>query len=322
MNNADRIPAFVSEIWDWYVRHKRTLPWRDLSISDDTQRAYQILISEVMLQQTQVSRVVGAYRRFLDCFPTITDLARATNKEVIVAWKGMGYNSRALRLRDAARSITNHHKGIFPKEYDQLIAIKGIGPYTAAAIRNFAFNLATPGVDTNIRRVLSRTFFGPERNGAFRIADKKLLSLCDALLIEWTKQTHEPRDFFAALMDYGSLVQTKSNPKWDVCPLTAKGIMKTTMHHFRKLPTAHCPLPTRKEPGRMEGARYTPNRIFRGRIVDILRDHDAGLTLETIGKSVCNDWDKRHRSWLRTVLQTLKDDALIAHHHGKFLLAQ
>src|SRR3989338_5172841 len=103
MRRPEKIQIFVSEIWNWFARHKRVLPWRDLKIEDDTERAYQVLVSEIMLQQTQVSRVETAFPRFLRQFPILPDLARASNRDIIIAWQGMGYNSRALRLRDAAK---------------------------------------------------------------------------------------------------------------------------------------------------------------------------------------------------------------------------
>ena len=174
MRQRERIQRFVSVLWDWFDHHKRDLPWRDLRITDDAQRAYQILVSEVMLQQTQVARVITVYQHFLQLFPELQDLADASNKDVLLAWRGMGYNSRALRLRDAAKEIVQlsevrstkyevrRNCTFFPSTMNELTAIKGIGPYTAAAIRNFAFHLPTPCLDTNIRRVLHRAFYGPE----------------------------------------------------------------------------------------------------------------------------------------------------------------
>src|SRR3989344_7568651 len=102
MQHAERIELFCETIWEWYARHKRELPWRDLSDSDPTARAYKILVSEVMLQQTQVIRVKIVFRDFLEKFPKIADVSSASNRDVLLAWRGMGYNSRALRLRDAA----------------------------------------------------------------------------------------------------------------------------------------------------------------------------------------------------------------------------
>ena len=182
MTHQERIEGFVREIWSWYARHKRTLPWRDLKVEYDSQRAYMVLVSEIMLQQTQVSRVQIVFKRFLESFPTLEDLAKATNAEVILAWRGMGYNSRVLRLRDAAKIICEEHQGIFPKEMDQLLSIKGIGNYTAGAIRNFAFHIPTACVDTNIRRIVHRTFFAPENptKNFFHL----LMKLCTSLSME------------------------------------------------------------------------------------------------------------------------------------------
>jgi A/G-specific adenine glycosylase len=323
MKTEERITAFVDEIWSWYGRHKRTLPWRDLAIKDDTERAYQVLVSEMMLQQTQVPRVIVIFKRFLDQFPTIKDLAKASNAEVIQAWKGMGYNSRALRLRDAAKTIVEKHQGIFPKEMDELLSIKGIGPYTAAAIRNFAFNIPTPCIDTNIRRILERTFVGDDDGAGVRAGagDKELLKIAEkvldrAVLTAHSSELKAAADWHAALMDFGSLVQTKSNPKWEICPLTEKGIMKTskksfesrvTSDHHSKLKTRHSHL----EPGRMMGSKYIPNRIFRGRIVDALREHSSGLTFEQIGNEICIDWSAEHHAWLLGLLAKLESDRLL-----------
>ncbi|MFH0851270.1 MAG: A/G-specific adenine glycosylase, partial [Candidatus Peregrinibacteria bacterium] len=125
MRREEHIRAFVEVIWQWFTCHKRSLPWRDLKVRDDTERAYRILVSEVMLQQTQVFRVKVVYVRFLKQFPTLRSLAEASNREVIRAWRGMGYNSRALRLRDAARRIVEDFNGVFPREMKALHFIKG-----------------------------------------------------------------------------------------------------------------------------------------------------------------------------------------------------
>ena len=337
MKQEERINTFADEIWSWYARHRRSLPWRDMPIKNDTERAYRVLVSEIMLQQTQVSRVIIIFKRFLDQFPTVQDLAHSSNKDVIIAWKGMGYNSRALRLRDAARTIVDEYKGVFPKELSELLAIKGIGPYTASAIRNFAFNIPTPGIDTNIRRVIHRTFVGPESaDGTFSTSDKKLLPLCDEILDMWIEAGHPGRDFFAALMDFGSLVQTKSSPKWDICPLTEKGIMKTTKKNFEsrimnigknqngvtqnsKFNIQDSP---KKEPGRMMGSRYIPNRIFRGRIVDALRENPKGLTLDSIGIEICIDWSKDQEEWLKSLITKLVHDQIIVSQGKRFVLAE
>ncbi len=344
MKTEERIDGFVTEIWSWYERHKRTLPWRDLAITDDTQRAYMVLVSEIMLQQTQVPRVIIIFKRFLTQFPTISDLARASNKEVILAWKGMGYNSRALRLRDAAKIIVDEYQGVFPKDMDQLLSIKGIGPYTAAAVRNFAFNLPTPCIDTNIRRILQRTFLGPDTGDQRSvIRDRELLRIADAVLkraiaspfdssqgkpptplqadqrdVSGEGRSFNAANWHAALMDFGSLVQTKTKPKWDVCPLTEKGIMKVTPKNFpeSRKPKAE----SSKEPGRMMGSKYIPNRIFRGRIVDALREHHEGLTIDEIGSHICIDWSDEYHAWLTGLLSGLTRDGMVRANGPRYVL--
>jgi len=331
MRRCERIAGFVEEIWKWYDVHKRRLPWRDLGISNPTEHAYRILVSEIMLQQTQVERVKEIYIRFLREFPTLRDLARASNREVVLAWRGMGYNSRALRLRDAARVIIADHGGVFPQEYAALQAINGLGAYTAAAILNFAFDIPTPCLDTNIRRILHRTFVGPERaDGTWEKDDKFLLNIAEEVLRKAVQQRKTaslsltPADWHAALMDFGSLVQTKRNPKWDVCPLTAKGLMKTTQQSFeRALRAEQTRVRPAREPGRHIGGRFTPNRIIRGKILNELRDAPAGLPFGEIGQRICADWSRRrHEKWLRGILASLKRDAFVAERSRKFVLAE
>ena len=342
MNRKERVHIFVTEIWNWFVVHKRALPWRDLAISDDTERAYRILVSEVMLQQTQVSRVIVIYKRFLEAFPTLHDLAKASNRDVLIAWRGMGYNSRALRLRDAAKTIVEDFSGVFPKGMEELQSIKGIGHYTAAAIRNFAFGIPTPCIDTNIRRVLHRTFVGSEDgDGTWKKDDSSLLQLAEEALeaalvchAERSPELVEGRDeartanWHAALMDFGSLVQTKRNPKWDICPLTKRRICKAAVETRRgrvsgkDQETCQRHVSTAKrEPGRFVGTVYIPNRIFRGKIVEELRDAKRGLALPELGKRICLDWkSSEHRTWLKGLLGKLQAEQMIEGKAGRFVL--
>ncbi|MDA0376387.1 MAG: hypothetical protein O3A80_03710 [bacterium] len=327
MNQKERIEKFTQAIWEWYALHKRELPWRDLLIQDDTQRAYQIMISEIMLQQTQVERVKIVYKDFLSRFPHIEDLAHASNKEVVLAWRGMGYNSRALRLRDAARHIVELQ---FPTQMEDLQKLPGIGHYTAAAIRNFAFDIPTPCIDTNIRRILHRVFVGPENAvGEWGMGDRELLKIAEKVLNEALSSIHYPlstqpekraADWHAALMDFGSLVCTKRSPKWDICPLTKAGIMKAA---FKTPDPNDKPQVTKREPGRMVGSKYIPNRIFRGKVVDELRDATSGLSAAEIGRRVCLDWDAtEHTVWLEGIIEALKKDHLIQCKGSKLVLAE
>lgn len=333
MKREEHITIFVEEIWSWYSRHKRTLPWRDLKVKNDTQRAYMVLVSEIMLQQTQVPRVIGAFKAFLERFPTLGDLAAAGNADIIRQWKGMGYNNRALRLRDAARTIMAKHGGVFPNSMEELLNISGIGHYTAAAVRNFAFGIPTPCLDTNIRRVLHRTFVGAENpDGTWKKDDEYLLKLAgevlavaispakknrgsseslDSLVSSESGGSHGPADWHAALMDFGSLVCTKRSPKWDICPLTKRGAMLASYkvkEGTKKL--------IKKEPGREIAGKFVPNRIIRGRVVDALRDHPK-LSLDQIGKRVCVDWTMGdHSAWLEILIGGLLRDGIVLNTSG------
>ena len=194
------LSAFTALVREQGRLHYRSLPWRD------TGDPYAIWISEVMLQQTQVSRVEGRWEELLKRFPSVGALADAQLNEVLVVWQGMGYNSRAKRLQECAQIICQEHGGIIPRDYDALVALPGIGPATAAGIRAFAFD--EPGVylETNVRSVFIHELF-PERE---QVADSELIPL--------VRQTCPPagqdvRGWYYALLDYGAhLKKTLPNP--------------------------------------------------------------------------------------------------------------
>jgi A/G-specific adenine glycosylase len=329
MKQDERISAFCDTLWQWYKQHKRVLPWRDLTIDDNNQRAYLIWISEVMLQQTQVSRVIVMYKIFIQKFPDLKTLAKASNSEIIKAWEGMGYNSRALRLRDGAQDIITRFHGIFPSEYEELLSINGIGPYTAAAICNFAFNKATPCIDTNIRRVIHRAFYGPEKqDGTYLHKDKELLPLIKKIIqkaiINDENPKHDAKNWHAALMDYGSAIQTKRNPKTEQCPLAKQSICKSgTMWLSKNIPPSKRGAIKKKissEPGRDIDGTFVPNRIIRGRVVQQLREFDNGRTLEQLGEAVCSDWNPQHEEWLQAIIEKLIKNTMIVEKSNKYSL--
>ena len=144
--------VFSKKLVDWYKVNKRDLPWRDIS------SAYRIWISEIILQQTKVSQGLPYYLKFIDTFPKVDDLANANLDNVMKIWQGLGYYSRARNMHATAKIIVNDYNGEFPNDYTQILALPGIGPYTAAAILSFAFNLPHAVVDGNVVRVLSRVF--------------------------------------------------------------------------------------------------------------------------------------------------------------------
>lgn len=311
---SSRIPldAIIEPAFRWFGRHRRALPWRDLEALDLDTRAYRVLVSEVMLQQTQVPRVIIIFKRFLTEFPSFTDLAKAGNADVIRAWRGMGYNSRALRLRDAARMICDVHGGHCPSGMEELMALPGVGHYTAAAIRNFAFDCPTACIDTNIRRILHRVFHGPEkRDGTWRVADAALMKIA-ASFVE-----HRPSAAWPALlMDLGSSVCTKRSPSCAVCPLRPVCKSADNVPQLKKAKNAS----TRAEPGSIIGGRFVPNRIIRGRIVDYLRDARQPQGEDSIGLQVRGDWSVEHNAWLRAILKKLEEDMLIERRARGFIL--
>lgn len=182
--------ALKRAAWAHYRAHGRhDLPWRT------TTDPYRILVSEVMLQQTQVPRVRVAYPAFIARFPTVRALARAPLREVLVAWQGLGYNRRAKGLHDAARTILTSHAGRVPRTEAGLRALPGVGPYTAAAVCAFAYDMPVPMLETNIRTVLMHHLF-PLRE---RVEDRELAEAARVVL-----DTKRPREWHWALMDYGA----------------------------------------------------------------------------------------------------------------------
>lgn len=187
MNNA--ITQFRKNIWRYYSQHQRPFPWRE------TRDPYHILVSELMLQQTQTDRVVPKYEAFLARFPDVATLAKAPQSDVLALWQGLGYNRRALYLHQSAQQIINHH-GTIPKSSKTLQTLPGIGPYTAAAVLAFAFNQPTVVIETNIRTVFIHHFFGDAEKK--EVHDKDILPL-----IAQTVDQENPREWYYALMDYG-----------------------------------------------------------------------------------------------------------------------
>lgn len=191
------VRTFRTRVYQHYWREKRDFPWRR------TRDPYRILVSEMMLQQTQAKRVVPKYRAFLRRFPSVRALARAPKRDVLAAWQGLGYNRRALLLHRAAQAIVQKHGGRVPKKKAELQTLPGIGPYTAAAVLVFAYNEPAVCIETNIRTVYLHHFFA----GRPRVSDRDIEPLLLATLDE-----SQPCKWYQALMDYGAhLKQTVGN---------------------------------------------------------------------------------------------------------------
>jgi A/G-specific adenine glycosylase len=204
---ADR-RRFRQRILTWYRRHGRDLPWRK------TTDPYHILVSEVMLQQTQVDRVVPKYHEWLDKYPSLQALAAAPEQEVADAWYPLGYNIRPRRLHTIARESVSRYGGHLPADEETLLSFKGIGAYTAGAIRSFAFRERAAILDTNVARVLFRVFVarGDAKGHAMK---RHLWTISEALV-----PSRHVFDFNQALMDLGAMVCVARHPKCLVCPMT------------------------------------------------------------------------------------------------------
>lgn len=237
----------------WYARTARPLAFRE------TADPWAILVSEVMAQQTQAARAAEAWTRFMTVFPTPAALAAASPADVLRAWRGLGYNRRAIALQRAARVIVDEHGGMVPADLAALRRLSGIGPYTARAVAALAFGRRVGAVDTNVRRVLGRAFFDGTPDS------KALQELADTLV-----PRRQPGLWTHALMDIGATLCRIREPRCDACPLRS-------WCAYAAIPTG----PGGARPPRRSGARRAPafaasSRWLRGRILDRLRDLGDG----------------------------------------------
>ncbi len=279
-------------IRDWYRDKQRELPWRK------TRDPYRIFVSEIMLQQTQVNHVIGKYREFLRRFPTVRSLAFARTSDVIRAWSGLGYNMRAVRLLRVAQEVVERFGGKIPSGPELLLQLPGIGQYTANAIASFAFELSVPVVDTNIRRVISRLFFSM-RYCDERVSEQSAWKIAGELL-----PRTRPRDWTLALMDLGSTICTGSRPRCSECPVNR--LCRSSFLLDGKRITRHR---LKMEPSH-EGI---PNRLYRGRIVEVLRSLNGSrpVSLRKLGTKIKTPFRRSDEDWLRGILDDLQRDGLV-----------
>ena len=191
-NLKQKLTSFKRTVWNFYKKNKREMDWRN------TANPYHILVSEIMLQQTQVSRVKEKYVEFLQAFPTTKALAAAPLSQVFKVWKGLGYNRRAQFIKRTAEVVEKNYAGKFPHEYEKLLELPGIGQSTAGALTAFAFNKPVVFIETNIRTVFIHHFFADTE----KVDDKLMLPL-----IEQSVDTKNPREWYYALYDYGTWIK-------------------------------------------------------------------------------------------------------------------
>jgi len=255
---AKQIKKFQDIVLGYYRDHGRQhLPWRN-----KTRTPYQVLVSEVMLQQTQVDRVIPFFKEWMKQFPNFKSLTEARQVDVLRLWKGLGYNSRALRLQKLAQIVTNEYKGRLPKERQALEALPGIGPYTAGAVRVFAFEESDIFIETNIRRIYIHHFF-PD---AKEVHDKDIMDLVEQTLPEMGAFT-----WYSALMDYGSTL-----------PKVLKKNPNTQSKHYTKQ-------------SKFEGS----DRQVRGKILEILLLKNSTSDQELVG--ILGIEKKRYKKILQTM---------------------
>ena len=207
LKNKEEISLPNSKLLDWYERVARDLPWRESS------DPYRIWLSEIILQQTRVDQGLPYYERFVEAFPTVYDLAKATEDSVLKLWEGLGYYSRARNLHFTAKYISEELNGQFPQTHEDLLSLKGVGPYTAAAIGSIAFKLPVAAVDGNVYRVLAR-YFGIENSIDETSTKKEISRLSQEVLSQ-----ERPGDHNQAVMELGATVCTPKNPVCNSCPL-------------------------------------------------------------------------------------------------------
>ncbi|ELZ77368.1 A/G-specific adenine glycosylase [Haloferax larsenii] len=280
--------AVRTALVEWYEDDHRDFPWRR------TEDAYEILVSEVMSQQTQLGRVVEAWEAFLDEWPTVQDLAAADRADVVAFWTShsLGYNNRAKYLHEAAQQVRDDYDGAFPESPDELSELMGVGPYTANAVASFAFNNGDAVVDTNVKRVLHRAFAVPDDDSVFEVAAAELMP--DGKSRVWNN----------AIMELGGVACGKT-PTCDEsgCP------WRRFCHAYETGDFTAPDVPTQPS---FEGSR----RQFRGRVVRVLGEYDE-LTLDELGPRVRVDYGGDHgRDWLQGLLEDLSDDGLVDFEDG------
>jgi A/G-specific adenine glycosylase len=281
--SPQQIKTFQDKILTWYAAHQRDLPWRK------SRDPYRILVSEIMLQQTQVSRVMPKYEAWLEAFPSVHDLAKASVSEVLKHWSGLGYNRRALNLKKTAQVVSEKYGGKFPQIEKELLDLPGIGQYTARAIMCFAFDLQVSVVDVNVKKViLTQLLKGPEmrlgdsstdaRND--KVSDKEIAAFADALVPHGRAY-----DWNQALMDYSSLMLKKE--KIDI-----------------------------PKQSTFKGSR----RYYRGQIVKQLLKKKE-IEFRDLGKLIKEDFSSMDQAWLDGLVKDLCEEGFVIVKDDKLILA-
>jgi A/G-specific adenine glycosylase len=285
-----KVEAVREVLIPWFEENGRDLPWRR------TRDPWRILVSEVMLQQIQVKRAVPFYEAFLGRFATPRALAEAPLAEAIRAWGNLGRYRRVVSLHRTARILIEEFDGVVPSDPEVLVSLPGIGPYTAGAVACFAFEKDVAFVDTNVRRVLHRLFFGSEVPEP-AAKEKQLLSIAETLV---------PRGqgwkWGQSVIEFGALRCTARKPLCESCPLSDLCVAGPAIR------TSLAGLP---RGGRVAGRYEDSNRYYRGRVLAVLREEPGeGIPLPELGENVHEGFSEGDLPWLYGVLESLEKDGL------------
>lgn len=297
-----------SALLHWYKEHGRLhLPWRIV------RDPYYTIVSEFMLQQTQVERVLPKFVEFTRRFPGFEELARASNADVLRLWKGLGYNSRAVRLKRVAQAVVERFGGRMPADPAVLRALSGIGPYTIGAIRAFAFDCDDAAIDTNVRRVAHRLLHGIEFPPKVPSAqlDRDARGLVPA---------GHGHDWNSAMMDLGSSICTARAPKCLICPL--RQFCEAAPIDAPTLATVQKTYGRKRSP--QEAIRFEKTtRFARGRIVDRLRELPPGkmISLLELHREIAEEVRGRSPAQIEQIARSLERDGLVRSHEDSFALA-
>jgi A/G-specific adenine glycosylase len=302
---TEQLTRVHAHLLQWYASEHRDLPWRS------THDPYAILVSEMMLQQTQVQRVLPKYEQFLSAFPTLADLAAASTAEVISAWVPLGYNMRAVRLQSIARQVMNEYDGSIPDTIEELLTLIGIGRYTAGAIACFAYKKQVAMVDTNIHRVLHRIFLGLDLSEP-RLTNDQRLAFAEQVLPDG-----KAYDWNQALMDLGATICTSANPQCSRCPLQDACKTYAELSQYSLFPSGTAMRQLRRVAEKKEAYQKQPftstNRYFRGRIVDQLCSLPEGqrVPLTVLGPKIKQEFKDEDLIWLQQLVEKLAKDGLV-----------
>jgi A/G-specific adenine glycosylase len=289
---AMKLSLTPSELLNWYDQSRRDLPWRDPGVTP-----WQILVSEFMLQQTPVSRVLPIWRDWVVRWPTPSATAAASAADIVRAWGKLGYPRRAKRLHECATVIARDHGDVVPADVDILLTLPGVGSYTAHAVACFAYHQPVPVVDTNVRRVVARVVHGrADAAPASTVRDHADVSA----LLPNDSSAHR---FSAALMELGATVCTARTPRCGLCPLSGC--------RWRQ-----AGYPPAESPARRPQAYVGTDRQVRGRLLDVLRDNEFPVTRAELDVAWLTDTEQRERA-----LSSLLADGLVTQTiDGRFAL--